>query len=269
MTDSIEAERKNSVRWTGTLLYPAVLVAIFLGIQLLEKVLEMPAQHRATFAAIPALLALLISLPWRVHQTWGTSQAWQALGLKGNQRDSLHALINGLIKAVLLLGLALIGLTLAKGLSWEPRLSPLLLLNGLALALGVGFAEELLFRGWLFGELTLLIGKQRALWLQAGIFSLVHLQFSLPLLSLIGLLGGLLMLGLALGLQRLSDGGLLWGAIGLHGGLVGGWFLLSQGLVEVHASAPEWLTGPATNPIGGLLGWLGLALLIWFRRRWW
>jgi len=98
---------------------------------------------------------------------------------------------------------------------------------------------------------------------------LVHLHFRLPLLPLIGLLGGLLMLGLALGLQRRADGGLLWGAIGLHGGLVGGWFLLTQGLVEVHASAPEWLTGPATNPIGGLLGWLGLALLIWFRRRWW
>jgi len=269
MTDSIEAERKNSVRWTGTLLYPALLVALFLGIQLLEQVLGMPEQHRATFAAIPALLALLISLPWRVHRTWGTSQTWQALGIKGKPRDSLGALINGLIKAVLLLGLALIGLTLAQGLNWQPRLSSELLLNGLALGLGVGFAEELLFRGWLLGELSLLIGKQRALWLQAGLFSLVHLHFRLPLLPLIGLLGGLLMLGLALGLQRRSDGGLLWGAIGLHGGLVGGWFLLTQGLVEVHASAPEWLTGPATNPIGGLLGWLGLALLIWFRRRWW
>jgi hypothetical protein len=85
---------------------------------------------------------------------------------------------------------------------------------------------------------------------------------------LLGLLGGLLLLGLALGLQRRADGGLLWGAIGLHGGLVGGWFLLVQGLVEVSATAPSWLIGPA-NPIGGGLGWLGLGLLLLARRRWW
>jgi len=49
---------------------------------------------------------------------------------------------------------------------------------------------------------------------------------------------------------------------------VGGWFLLVQGLVQVSDKAPSWLIGPA-NPIGGLLGWLGLGLLVLLRRRWW
>jgi MYXO-CTERM domain-containing protein len=173
-----------------------------------------------------------------------------------------------LIKAVLLLGLVAAGLALAGELSWQPRLTPALVANALLLGLGVGFAEELLFRGWLMGELTLLLGGQRALWLQAAVFSLVHSRFNLPPLQLLGLLAGLLLLGLALGLQRRADGGLLWGAIGLHGGLVGGWFLLGQGLVQVSATAPSWLIGPA-NPIGGVMGWLGLGLLVLVRRRWW
>jgi membrane protease YdiL (CAAX protease family) len=176
--------------------------------------------------------------------------------------------MRGALKAVLLLGLVAVGLQLAGQLSWQPRLNTGLLLNAVALGLGVSFAEELLFRGWLLGELGLLLGNQRALWLQAALFSLVHTRFNLPPLQLLGLLGGLLLLGLALGLQRRADGGLLWGAVGLHGGLVGGWFLLNQGLLAVNPSAPAWLLGPA-NPIGGVLGWLGLALLLLARRRWW
>jgi len=53
---------------------------------------------------------------------------------------------------------------------------------------------------------------------------------------------------------------------------VGGWFLLQQGLVQESATAPSWLLGPA-NPIGGVMGWLGLGLglglLVLVRRRWW
>jgi hypothetical protein len=36
----------------------------------------------------------------------------------------------------------------------------------------------------------------------------------------------------------------------------------------VNPNAPAFLMGPA-NPIGGALGWLGLALLLLARRSWW
>jgi hypothetical protein len=259
---------RHSPRWRGTVLYPAALVGLFLGAQALLGLVGVPLAQQAALAAVPAVLSLLLSLPARLRRAWGSSEPWRNLGVRAPAPAVARALLRGLIKAVLLLGLVAAGLALAGELSWQPRLTPALVANALLLGLGVGFAEELLFRGWLMGELTLLLGGQRALWLQAAVFSLVHSRFNLPPLQLLGLLAGLLLLGLALGLQRRADGGLLWGAIGLHGGLVGGWFLLGQGLVQVSATAPSWLIGPA-NPIGGVMGWLGLGLLVLVRRRWW
>ena len=256
------------IAWWGTLLYPAALVALFLGCQVLAGLVGIGEGQRASMAAIPAVVALVVSLPLRLRRQWGEPHPWHSLGVVGPWPAVLQALVRGLLKAAALLALVVVGLQLAGALTWPLQTSAAVLLNGLALALGVGFAEELLFRGWLLGELGLKLGSQRALWLQAALFSLVHTRFNLPLLPLLGLLGGLVLLGLALGLQRRADGGLLWGAVGLHGGLVGGWFVLNQGLIALQPATPSWLTGPA-NPIGGLLGWLGLGLLLWARRRWW
>ncbi|WP_461564453.1 CPBP family glutamic-type intramembrane protease [Synechococcus sp.] len=243
--------------WLNTLLYPAVLVAIFLGFQALGAA---PA-----VAALPALLALLVSLPLRVKNLWKEKQAWISLGVVApSRKDVFKALLRGFIKAVLLLLVLLIGLFLAGQIKWQPQISAGLLLNGFALGVGVGFAEELLFRGWLLGELEFRFaskawGKSLALVLQALVFSLAHTRFNLPLASLCGLLGGLTLLGLALGLQRRADAGLIWGAVALHGGLVGGWFVLNQGLIGQQEG----------NPIGSWLAWIPLLLLIWVRRRWW
>ncbi|MFM7434782.1 MAG: type II CAAX prenyl endopeptidase Rce1 family protein [Vulcanococcus sp.] len=256
------------LHWWGTLLYPLGLVAVFLGGQLLLGLVGVAAVQRAALAAGPAVLALVLSLPWRLRRCWGSAHPWRSLGVRAPLPAVAKALLRGLIKAAGLLALVLLGLGALGQLRWQPQLSAGLVLNGLALGLGVGFAEELLFRGWLLGELSLLLGAQRALGLQAVLFSLVHTRFNLPLGQLLALLGGLLLLGLALGLQRRADGQLLWGAVGLHGGLVGGWFVLQSGVVAVNIAAPAWLMGPA-NPIGGVLGWLGLALLLLARRRWW
>jgi membrane protease YdiL (CAAX protease family) len=257
-------------RWRGLVLYPAALVAVFLGGQLLLGLVGVPASQQAAIAALPAVGALLLSLPARLQRAWGENAPWRAIGLRAPAYRALAALGQGWVKAVLLLSLVLIALGLAGWLTLEPRFTPSLLLNGLLLGLGVGFAEELLFRGWLLGELTLLLGSRGALRVQALVFSLVHTRFHLPLLQLAGLLGGLWLLGFTLGLQRKADGGLLWGAIGLHGGLVGGWFLLQAGLLRLSPGMPAWLSGPGgigANPIGGVVGWLGLTLLILRLRR--
>ncbi|MFN9485907.1 MAG: type II CAAX prenyl endopeptidase Rce1 family protein [Cyanobacteriota bacterium] len=252
--------------WLGTLLYPAAIVALFLCLQVVAKFLGLPASHWPLFAAPWALLALLLSLPPRLRRVWQEPSPWCRLGVVASPKEALLALLRGWGKALALLAPIAVLLVSTGMARWHPDLSLAELVNALALGLGVGFAEELLFRGWLWGELALHLGRARGAIAQAGMFSLVHTRSDLGTLPLLGLLGGLFLLGWALALQRRADGGLLWGAVGLHGGLVGVWFALLQGaLVLGPHQAPPWLEGPGganPNPVGGMLGWLGMTLLL-------
>ena len=257
----------------GTLLYVPVLYGLgWLASRPLLLLAPSWRTDQVDLAGLAvSLLLLLVTLPLRLRRVWGEEQPWQRLGVAAMGWTPLvRALVRGLLKALLLL-LPLTLLLLASGQArWLGELGRAELLNALALLLGVGFAEELLFRGWLLGELELLLGRRRALLAQASIFALLHPWYSLAGLHAAALLGGLTLLGLALALQRRADGGLLWGAIGLHGGLVGGWFALQNGLIELAPAAPAWLVGPGganPNPIGGLFGLLGLLALLWVRRR--
>jgi hypothetical protein len=227
---------------------------------------------------LAAFALLLVSLPTWIRSQWSNaSHPWRQLGVVGPPLAAIRAFGRGLLKALLLLALVSGVLLISGQAHWGAMASAPELLNGLLLLLGVGFAEELLFRGWLWGALSQLLGsgpraQQRAYLAQAAIFSLVHTRFNLGLAPMLGLLVGLLLLGLALGLQRRADGGLLWGAVGLHGGLVGGWFVLLAGPLQLASTTPAYLAGPGgahPNPIGSLVGWFGLASLLWVRRRWW
>ena len=254
------------LHWRGTILYPASLVALFLGLQVVLGWLGIPFAQQASLAAIPSVATLLLSLPWRLRRAWGESSPWKRLGVRTSWAELIETLSRGLGLVAALLLFMVVALCIG-GAHTELRLTPALVLNAVMLGLGVGFAEELLFRGWLLGELTLLMGHQRALWVQAVIFSLVHPLFHRPTLELALFFGGYVLLGVLLADQRRRDHGVLWGAVGLHGGAVGGWFLLSQGVLNLQAAGPAWLLSP-TNPIGGLVGWIGLlALLAWLRCR--
>ncbi len=266
-------------RWIATLLYIPLLYAggWLLALPLAVLAPQLPLEQRSLIGTAAAFALLLLTLPWRLRRVWGEPHPWQALGLARPAPIAGRAFLRGLIKALLLL-LVVAMVMLASGHArWSGNLNGGVLLNGLALLLGVGLAEELLFRSWLWGELALELGgnpraDQRAMVLQAVLFSLVHTRFNLGPLASVGLLGGLGMLGLALALQRRADGGALHGAIGLHGGLVGGWFVLQNGLLTIAPGTPAWIQGPGgafANPLGGLIGWCALAVLLTARRRWW
>ncbi|MFO7629589.1 MAG: CPBP family glutamic-type intramembrane protease [Prochlorococcaceae cyanobacterium] len=260
--------------WLGTLLYVPLLYG--LGWLLARPLAWLapawrPDQVNLAGAAI-ALLLLVCTLPLRLRRVWGETLPWRRLGLAVGWRAGLRSFSRGLLKALLLLGLVVTVLLLGGQARWQGSISTGTAANTLALLLGVGFAEELLFRGWLWGELELQLPERAALLLQAALFGLVHPWYRMPGLGAVGLLGGLVLLGLALALQRRADHGALWGAVGLHGGLVGGWFALQAGLIELAVAVPDWLEGPGgpqPNPIGGVLGWLGLLALLLARRRFW
>ena len=270
------AEVPNATRphgW-GTLLYvPLLYAAGWLFSRPLALVAPGWRSDQVDLAGlVVALLLLLVTLPVRLRRVWQEPHPWERLGVAVPPAVGLRSGVRGLLKALALLVLVAGALLLAGQAQWLGELHGALLLNGLLLLLGVGFAEELLFRGWLWGELDLQVGPRRALLLQAVIFALLHPWYRAPGLEAVGLLGGLVLLGLVLALQRRADGGSLWGAVGLHGGLVGGWFLVQKGLLQISPAAPAWWVGPGgadINPIGGLIGWIGLGALLWVRRRWW
>jgi hypothetical protein len=262
-----EAASAAAPHWLSTLLYvPLLLAAGWLLARPLALVAPGWRADQLDLAGLAlALLLLLATLPRRLRRGWGCGDPWRRLGVAVPWRLALGTGLRGLAIAALLLLALTAALLLSGQARWQGEVSPALAANALALVAGVGFAEELLFRGWLWGELALGRGGRRALLLQALVFALVHPWYRAPGLLAPALLGGLLLLGMALARQRRLDRGSLWGAVGLHGGLVGGWLLVQHGLVAIRAGAPGWWVGPGqgdVNPLGGLSGWIALAALL-------
>ena len=225
----------------------------------------LPIATRDLLGTVISLALFIVVLPSWVRTRWNTRHPWKQLGLQrsNDAPTGRVGLVRGLgFAAGLLLLISLISFA-GRWAYWLGDVGPAQWLNGLLLCFGVGLAEELLFRGWLWGELTLLIGTRRAVPAQALIFSLVHTRFNLGVWPMVGLLLGLFLLGMALATRRRLDQGSLWGCVGLHGGLVGGWFVLHQaGLLQWSPQSPLWLIGPGGNPLGGLVGILAMGLLL-------
>lgn len=142
--------------------------------------------------------------------------------------------------------------------------------EGLLSALGIGFAEELVFRGWLLTELEQDYRKKQSLWLNSLIFALAH--FIKPLGEIIRTLvtfPAYILLSLALVWAKWSKRDRLGISIGLHSGLVWGYYILNVGkLLEYTEKVPNWVTGIDGNPIAGILGLIFLmALAITMRQQ--
>ena len=253
-------------RWVPTVVLIPVLYGLgWLVMQPISQLLPgLPIASRDLLGTAISLVLFLMVLPSWVRVRWTTRHPWRQLGLNraSGSAKRRQALIQGLgWAASLLLLISLISL----GGNWAYWLGDLRLpklMNALLLCFGGGLAEELLFRGWLWGELTLLIGARRAVPTQALIFSLVHTRFNLGFWPMVGLLLGLFLLGMALATRRRLDEGSLWGCIGLHGGLVGGWFALQSGVLQWSPQSPLWLTGPGGNPLGGVVGIAAVGTLV-------
>ncbi len=216
----------------------------------------------------------LFVLPSWVEFRWGRSKPWVALGLSNaDSKNFYRSLLQGCAWSMgLVIGLLL---TIFAG-SWgglQENISLDNLLNAVILGCSVGFAEELIFRGWLWSELNLLLGRTWGFIVQAILFSLSHIiafiKLKLGFLAIMSLLIGLLLLGLVLALRRILDNGSLGGCLGLHGGLVGIWFFVNEDIIDVVDTIPTWVSGPGVispNPIGGGIGILSLALILFVYR---
>lgn len=233
-------------------------------------------KNLASITTLVILYLLFIGLAkiwgWRVHRD--PRILWQ-YGLEFTPRIGLE-LVSGLgigfSSFFLLFGLQ----TLFGLVQWQSPsvVFPRLLLEGLLVALAIGFAEELLFRGWLFDELQRDYTPLGCLWFSAIAFATVHFKLLV--------FPSLLCLGIALVWAKRATSeptgkerrifkrtrGRLGLPIGLHAGLVWGNYLVDVGqLVQYTDRVPTWVTGLDRNPLAGLMGLLflaGLAIALWY-----
>ena len=202
---------------------------------------------------------------------WKTNHLWLSIGLDfKNKFTALKLFFSGFMLSVFLLIILFLFFLLFGWIDRVDYIKVTQLLNAIFLIFSIVLAEEIIFRGWLMEEMVLLFGLRRGIIFQSTIFSLAHYRSDIGLLALIPFLTGLFLFGLALTLRRTIDRGSLWGCIGLHGGLVGIWYLFDSGMVIFSIHTPYYLLGPSKNmmnPIGGVIGITMLLITIFFQRR--
>jgi len=229
-----------------------------------------------TFVTIIAMgwLFCLFMILVKITGQWiyGQSKPYQAVGFiwsKRNGQEILKGLMIGLILTFSLFVLQ----GMLGWLSWQENASPFwqLIPEGALIGIGVGITEEAVFRGWLLNELERDYSLRIALWVNSIIFAIAH--FLKPLDVIIKTLPafpGLIMLGLILVWARRKNQGRLGLPIGLHAGLVWGYYVVDVGeLIRYTDAVSPAITGIYGNPIAGVMGWiflLGLSLGLTFKR---
>jgi membrane protease YdiL (CAAX protease family) len=136
-----------------------------------------------------------------------------------------------------------------------------IIIEGLFSAVGIALAEELLFRGWLLDELQRDYSKKICIWVTAIAYALAH--FLKPVAEIIRTavtFPALVLLGMTLVLAKYKCGDRLGISIGIHAGLVWGYYIVNVGqLIEYSNQVPVWVTGIDGNPIAGVMGLLFLS----------
>ncbi len=213
----------------------------------------------------------LILLPSWGKIRWKTKHLWVSIGLDyKNKFRAIQIFFRGFILSFFLLLIFSLFIFLCGWVDSIGYIKVGALLNAILLIVGIVFAEEIVFRGWLLEEMVFLFGLRRGIIFQSAIFSLAHYRSDIGLLALIPFLTGLFLFGIVLTLRRTIDKGSLLGCIGLHGGLVGIWHIVDSGMVVFSIDTPYFLLGPSKdmiNPIGSVIGITILSIIIFFQRR--
>jgi len=256
-------------RFLSTIFFVPILYGIGWALSQPLLLLNFEEENLPLIGTIITFLLFIFFLPYWFFIRWNISSSWVLLGV--TKQKFLKNFVNfsqGILFALVLIILILFPLLQKNYIYWIGEFSPIILLNSIALGLGVGFAEELIFRGWLLEELKFEFGTKISIVLQAIVFSFVHNLSNEIFLNIIGLRIGYILLGIFLSLVRIRYKDSLWNCVGIHGGLVGIWFLINNGLIEFKENTPTFLAGPFTenipNPIGSFSANLVLFLLCIF-----
>ncbi|MFZ9738595.1 MAG: CPBP family intramembrane glutamic endopeptidase [Prochlorotrichaceae cyanobacterium] len=241
-----------------------VLVWLPLGLPILHWV---PDPDWQSILALGLAYGLFIA----IVRGWGTIVAQRSFPLEHYGLTFKTIVRPGLRGGIIGTGVVLGLYTLQGQLGWVIWTFPhgqeldflIIALEGGAVAIGIGFAEEFFFRGWLLSELAADYGFSRAAIVSSGLFALLH--FIKPwseILRTLPQFPGLFLLGLILARAKQQH---LGQAMGIHGGLVWGYYLLKVGdLVIQRDEISPWITGVDGNPLAGVLGLVALTVWLCF-----
>lgn len=232
-------------------------------------------------------MSLMIVVFLLLIRIWGKAvhgdrRILQTCGLVFSKRNGQELLLGLAIGLVSLFLLFLVQSSLGW-VAWQ-SMSPSLgvVLEGGVMALAVGFAEELVFRGWIYDELRRDYSSKTVLWANSLIFACLHfIKSPAEIIRTFPQFPGLVLLGLALVWAKRSTAfpyptadprcpqGKLGLSIGLHAGLVWGYYIVNVGnLVRYSDRVPVLLTGIDRNPLAGIMGLLFLSSLAgWMARQ--
>jgi len=201
-------------------------------------------------------------------KVYGENQVIKSYGLINSRQNGLEFIIGLAIGTLLTFSLFAVQ-GLLGFVSWQNSDNlPKIIAEGLLSALGVGFAEELVFRGWLLDELQRDYNDRVSVSANSLLFALSH--FIKPVAAMLRSwpqFPGLLLLGLILVWGKRSRQNRLGLPIGFHTGIVWGYYMINVGqLVRYSGSVPDWVTGVNGNPLAGAIGLLFLSVLVWGMR---
>lgn len=260
-----------------------LLASVWLPVALLIAVWSHDANRTTILTMALLFLGFLALIPrwgrWLHHEP----QIFRTYGLgfdPESRRELLLGFGIGLSSLLLMFGLyGLLG-----WLNWQVPSLRLgrIAIEGFLVAIGVGLAEELVFRGWILDELERDYRPHMALWVNSLCYALLHFIKPLPeVIRTFPQFPGLVLLGLILvWMKRSTQGqrrttvsllmrpGRLALPIGFHAGIVWSYYLFNVGgLAKPNHTAPEWLTGIDGNPLAGAMGLLFLGGLAFYWRR--
>jgi len=258
--------------FTAIASYPAPLrLGIFvLGLLLLWLPFATPIYAFVSDRNLASILTIVLLYAEFIFllKLWGKyvyqqSQLLRYYGLVGSRANGRELLVGLGIGLITVLGLfSLEGLL--GWLQWQQGIQAKIVIEGLVVATSTGFAEELLFRGWLLEELQRDYARA-AIWINALLFASLH--FIKPLSEMLRTapqFPGLLILGLTLVLAKRRCKNRLGLSIGIHSGLIWGYYIINVGqLIKYSGQVPDWVTGVNQNPLAGLVGIGFLSVMAW------
>ncbi len=221
------------------------------------RITNINKEYLSNIIEILTIILFFILISKWFHTRWGIRKGWYLIGIKTNNKKvkSITYFLKGVLQGSILVTLIIMPILINDWYEWQNRLSIFAVLNAILLSLTYGLGEEIFFRGWLQEELKIQLGIKLAVIIQSLIFSLVHGFQN------IGLTIGLFLLGILLSTNKIKDKGSIWGCVGIHGGLVGIWFLITS-MLSINENAPSWIVGLDKTNINPLGGFYGIILMI-------